>query len=175
MEIRESTSSEIIRISDLHKSAFGETDGDTIAKLVIDLFKDHTAQPILSLVGIENETLIGSVLFSGVKIVSSAESVSASILAPMAVLKDHQDRGVGSAIIKHGLETLNQQGANIVFVYGDPTYYTRFGFHTNHMISPPQKLKYPEAWLAMELQQNMLSSVTGSVQCAKTLNDPKHW
>ena len=49
-------------------------------------------------------------------------------LAPCAVLPDYQDRGVGSAAIRTGLEAARRLGENLVIVLGHPAYYPRFGF-----------------------------------------------
>lgn len=175
MKIRQSTFDETALIIDLHRSAFGDPEGETIAKLINQLFSDQSAQPILSLVAEENSTLIGSVIFSKVTIDGASDCISACILAPLAVHKEHQGKGIGMKLMKQGLETLQQRGVHFVFVLGDPAYYTRAGFSPNHKINAPHKLEYPEAWMAISLQDKQLSSVNGTVQCATTLNAPEHW
>ena len=49
-------------------------------------------------------------------------------LAPVAVLPEHQRRGIGGRLIRRGLDLLREWGEQIVIVLGHPDYYPRFGF-----------------------------------------------
>lgn len=49
-------------------------------------------------------------------------------LGPVAVLPDLQRRGIGSLLIKHGLEMARDRGASFVCVLGEPAFYGRLGF-----------------------------------------------
>jgi putative acetyltransferase len=46
----------------------------------------------------------------------------------MAVLPDHQRQGIGSALVRRGLDELQTRGCPFVVVVGHPEYYPRFGF-----------------------------------------------
>ncbi len=48
-------------------------------------------------------------------------------LAPLAVAPAHQRRGIGSALVRAGLDGAVRD-EELVFVLGDPAYYRRFGF-----------------------------------------------
>jgi len=50
------------------------------------------------------------------------------VLAPLAVAPEFQGRGVGSTLVRHGLERLRADGYDLAVVLGDPNYYGRFGF-----------------------------------------------
>jgi putative acetyltransferase len=54
--------------------------------------------------------------------------VTVQVLSPLGVLPEYQGRGIGSALVRHGLEAIASQGAPVVFLEGDPGYYSRFGF-----------------------------------------------
>ena len=86
-----------------------------VAKLAVDLLAEKTIPEILSLVAREIETTLGHVAFSPVK-VEFNESSKASILAPLAVHPEHQQKKVGSRLIEFGIEKLKEAGSNIVFV-----------------------------------------------------------
>lgn len=90
MKIRKSTELDRKDILDIHKKAFGNEKGAEIAKLVDDLFDDVTAKPILSLVAVENDKVLGHVLFTKVLATQNIPLISAQILAPLAVLPDTQ-------------------------------------------------------------------------------------
>ncbi len=128
MKIRTSIPSDIIKINHVHTAAFGEKEGPVIADLVNELFKDQTAQPVLSLVAVEGKKLIGHILFTKAGLTKANPPPNARILAPLAVLPFAQKKGAGEKLIKQGLKLLKKTGVDLVFVLGHPDYYPRFGF-----------------------------------------------
>src|SRR5260370_27683850 len=75
---------------------------------------------------------------------------SAVALAPVAVLPEHQRKGIGGRLIRYGLELLRCRGEKIVIVVGHPDYYPRFGFSREkaHSLESP----FPaEAFMAVLL------------------------
>lgn len=175
MKIRESVEKDKESIRKVHQNAFDQSEGETVSQLAIDLLEDKTALPILSLVAEQDNVIIGNVIFSSVYI-EGVEGVSAYILAPLAVTRFEQRKGVGTLLINKGLETLKECGAEIVLVYGDPNYYMRTGFKAGHNLKPPHKLQYPaEAWMAQELVERILTKTQGTVRCALSLNSPELW
>ena len=40
----------------------------------------------------------------------------------------HQKQGVGSQLVRRGIDVLTKEGGDVLLVDGDPTYYQRFGF-----------------------------------------------
>jgi putative acetyltransferase len=175
VEIRESVENDKESIRKVHLNAFDHSEGETISQLTIDLLEDKTALPILSLVAEQDNEIIGNIIFSSVSI-EGAEGTSVHILAPLAVTRLAQGKGIGTLLINKGLETLKQRGTEIVLVYGDPNYYIRTGFKAGHNLKPPYKLKYPEeAWMAQELVDSILTKTQGTVRCALSLNSPEYW
>ena len=179
LEIRKSTESDKLEIKNIHIKAFGETEGPKIAKLVRDLFHDKTAMPLLSLVAIEGEKIIGHILYTKVKITQTTEPVSAQILAPMAILPDFQSKGVGTQLIKEGLNLLKDSGVELVFVLGHPGYYPRTGFTPAGVLGYEAPYHIPEehadAWMVQELCSGVIGRIKGAVQCSYVLNQPEHW
>jgi len=175
MKIRESVENDKKRIRKVHQNAFDQSEREVVSQLAIDLLEDKTALPILSLVAEQDNEIIGNVIFSSVSI-EGVDGVSAYILAPLAVAKSVQRKGIGTQLINKGLETLKERGAEIVLVYGDPNSYMRTGFMAGHNLKPPHKLEYPEeAWMAQELVESILTKTQGIVQCASSLNSPELW
>ncbi len=171
MIIRESVENDKKSIRKVYQNAFDQSEGETVSQLAINLLEDKTALPILSLVAEQDNEIIGNVIFSSVNI-EGVEGVSAYILAPLAVTRLVQRSGIGTQLINKGLETLKERGAEIVLVYGDPNYYTRTGFKAVHNLKAPYKLEHPEAWMAQELVESILTRTQGMVQCASSLNSP---
>jgi predicted N-acetyltransferase YhbS len=175
MEIRESEDRDRHSIRALHREAFGESEGDLVSELAISLLEDRTARPILSLVAEDSGEIIGNIIFSTAHI-DGAEDISAYILAPLAVKKNHQRSGIGTQLITHGLEMLRERGATVVLVYGDPHYYKRTGFVAGHGLEPPHALKYPvDAWMAQYLKESTPAEIRGKVRCARSLDPPEYW
>ena len=179
MQIRKSTESERKEILNIHNQAFGKAKGPVISKLVEDLLDDKTAMPTLSLVAIENGKLIGHILYTKATITNTELPISAQLLAPLAILPDEQNKGIGEKLINEGLNQLKESGTELVFVLGHPAYYPRCGFFPAGEKGFDAPYPIPEehaaAWMVQELNGCVLEKATGKVQCSKVLNEPQHW
>jgi len=177
--IRQSTGSELKEILNIHNQAFGKDKGSVIAKLVDDLLKDETAIPILSLVAVEKNKLIGHILFTKALVTKTENSISARILAPLAILPNEQKKGIGVKLINEGLKMLKESGTELVFVLGHPAYYPRCGFIPagEQGFQAPYHIpeEHAEAWMVQELKDDILKNNSGKIQCSKILNEPQHW
>jgi putative acetyltransferase len=84
----------------------------------------------LSLVAIEDgDEVVGHVAFSPVKIDGKDQGWFG--MGPVAVWPERQRGGVGSELVRAGLERLRKSGAQGIVVLGDPAYYGRFGFRAH--------------------------------------------
>lgn len=131
--IRKEEEKDYQEVYDLVKKAFETaevSDGDE---------QDYAAQlrfsenfiPDLSLVAEYKGQLIGQIMFTKTNIVQNAKVVSeALLLSPLSVLIEYRKMRVGSALIQEGFKLARKLGFSIVFVCGDPDYYSRFGFKT---------------------------------------------
>jgi putative acetyltransferase len=118
----------------------------------------------ISLVAMIDSHVVGHILFTPVRIEGDPR-LSATGLAPMAVLPEFQRRGVGSALINAGLEGCRAAGHDLVVVLGHPEFYPRFGFvvAADHGLS----CEYPvprEAFMVMELRSGSLARARGLVR-----------
>lgn len=86
----------------------------------------------LSLVAVENDEIIGHVAFSPVTIDGIHNNWFG--LGPISIRADKQKQGIGTAIVKHGLKTLQTQGANGCALIGNPAVYTPMGFTSNGLL-----------------------------------------
>jgi putative acetyltransferase len=83
---------------------------------------------VTSLVAVENDRIVGHILFSRLPIHMGGSVIPAVALAPMAVIPSRQRQGVGSALVRNGLRACQMAGERIVIVLGHPDYYQRFAF-----------------------------------------------
>jgi putative acetyltransferase len=146
IEIRESLSRDVISIEKLYPDAFPDED---LLPLVRALLGEGPS--VLSLVGIIDRALAGHVIFTTCGIVGSTDKVS--LLGPLAVASAWQRRGVGGALVRAGLQRLENSGVIQVYVLGDPAYYQRFGFAPEAGVSPPYPLPvdWQGAWQSVSL------------------------
>lgn len=94
---------------------------------IVGMLRDSCSD-LLSLVAIAAERAVGHILFSPVTIDRKELHPEGMGLAPMAVLPAYQGRGVGSRLVRAGLERLQKASIPFVVVLGHPNYYPRFGF-----------------------------------------------
>ena len=113
-------------VRSVHQRAFGGEHGNTVAGLVDALRRDDPAA--LSLVCEETDEVVGYVMFSRCLLDAPRRLVDVQSLSPLAVAPEWQRRGIGSALIRRGLRELDERGVPLVFLEGDPRYYSRTGF-----------------------------------------------
>jgi putative acetyltransferase len=173
MKIAKAGATDLDVVMRVEREAFGQDDE---ANLVAALLRDPTAQPALSLLAYDDDYAIGHVLFTRVTL-DRHPDVSCSILAPLAVVHAFQRRGVGRALIEHGARVLAESGVKLLFVLGDPAYYTRCGFGPAipHGLRAPYPIVPEEAWMVRSLVPGMLGKVEGTVACAASLARPEYW
>lgn len=177
--IRLATPEDQPHIVDVIHAAFGEDEGQEISDLVNNLLEDHSARPMLSLVAVNKNRIVGHILFTATHLKDLTTEVRSSILAPLSVQPEYQKKGIGSQLTRKGIEHLQNEGVGLVFVLGDPAYYQRHGFTAagKYRLEAPYKLpqEYFDAWMVKELQPGIIGSVNGVVTCANALDDIKYW
>lgn len=178
LKIRKAAKPDLIDILKVEAKAFGAEKGPEIQNLVTGLLDDPTAVPQLSLIALEDMRAIGHILFTKARI-AAKKPVAAALLAPLAVIPEARNRGVGGLLIQEGLRLLPESGAKLVFVLGYPDYYGRHGFKpaAAHGFEAPYPIsaEHADAWMVQELEPGFIGRVSGTVLCADVLNQPKHW
>lgn len=137
LEVRESQPTDLASIETLYPDAFPDED---LLPLVRDLLGEDPS--VLSLVGIADRRLVGHVIFTICGLAECPEKVA--LLGPLGVASARQRQGIGSALVRAGLQRLEKTGTAQVYVLGDPAYYGRFGFEREAGVAPPYPL--PEQW-----------------------------
>lgn len=121
------------------------------------------ADPRVALVAEAAGRVVGHVLFTPVAVDGCGKRLMG--LAPMAVRPGLQRRGVGSLLVRGGLERCAQLGAEAVVVLGHPDYYPRFGFRPAADFGIDCEYDVPpEVFQALELHDGALDDVAGTVR-----------
>ena len=82
----------------------------------------------LALVAEEDGRVIGDAVYSPMTCNEAREGLTAVCLGPLAVLPEYQRKGVGSALVRHGIELCREAGFDVMALLGSTAYYGRFGF-----------------------------------------------
>jgi len=120
IQIRPEQPTDIPAIREVNLLAFGQG----LEGQIIDALRTNSAV-LLSLVAIVENQIVGHILYSPLSI---DDKIVGAGLGPMAVLPDHQRRGIGSQLIAAGNQELKDSGCPFIVVLGHADYYPRFGF-----------------------------------------------
>ena len=176
MHIRLATSLDRDDIRSVHLAAFAEDEREIVSEIAVNLLEEESTPQTISLVAETEGIVVGHVAFSPVTI-NSNESVQGYILAPLAVKPDYQKRRIGSKLIESGIQQLSGMEVDILFVYGDPGYYSRFGFSVDaaECYIPPYKLQYPFGWQGIALDGFSMGKTAINITCVASLCYPELW
>lgn len=149
-------------IRTIHRRAFG---GETESAIVDSVRSAPGFDRSLSIVAEFAGAAVGHVLFSAVEIVGEERKTDALALAPIAVMPAYQRRGIGTQLVRAGLDACRVRGHKLVVVLGHSAFYARFGFveaSTSAIYAPwsvPSK-----AFRVAELSPKALCGVHGIVR-----------
>ena len=119
---------------------------------------------LVSLVAEVDGATVGHILFSPVSLAEHPQ-LKVMGLGPMAVAPRHQRKGVGSALVRKGLEQCRQLGYRAVVVLGHPEYYPRFGFVPASKFAIRSEYDVPEnVFMIAELEAGALRGVSGLIR-----------
>jgi putative acetyltransferase len=119
---------------------------------------------LISLVAEEDGIIVGHIAFSPVGVDGATVEGTGVGLAPLAVLPDHQRRGIGSRLIRDGLEACERAGYGFVVVLGAPALYRRFGFDRADRRGLGNEYDAGEEFMALELRQGAIPEAGGIVR-----------
>lgn len=128
---------------------------------------------LLSLVALLGEKIIGHILFSPVTIEGSFGNLQGVGLAPMAVLPEFQRQGVGSELIRAGIEILRESICPFIIVLGHPEYYPRFGFERASLYGIKSQWEgIPNhAFMILWLDKTVMNHVSGVAKYRDEFNE----
>ncbi|MGH7822213.1 MAG: GNAT family N-acetyltransferase [Candidatus Binatia bacterium] len=160
MEIRPETNADRAAVAIVHRLAFGRSEEAELVAAVRGL-----AAPEISLVALREGAIVGHILFTPVTIGEPPAPVAAVGLGPLAVLPRLQRSGIGSELVRQGLDAVRRRAQEVVVVLGHPGFYPRFGFepvarHGLRYLQPVPE----EAFMVLEIVPGRLRGLSGAIR-----------
>lgn len=163
--IRQETTEDVNEVYQVVKKAFenAEHSDHDEHNLVNRLRTSSKFIPELSLVAEDNGNIVGHILFTEIKV--GDDTLIA--LAPVAVIPEMQNKGIGKLLIIEGHKIASQLGYKGSVVLGHETYYPKFGYKKASQYGIQAPFEVPdENFMALELKNGGLSEVQGVVEYA---------
>ncbi len=168
LSIRQEAARDFAAIRDVNEEAFGQAEeADIVEKL------RNSGTSVLSLVATRNDRVVGHIQFSPVIIEHDGGVIEGVGLAPMAVLPDYQNQGIGSALVEAGIRALGERSCPFMIVLGHPNYYPRFGFEraSRHGIVSEWKDIPVDVFMLLILDENVMKNVAGEARYGAEFNE----
>jgi putative acetyltransferase len=118
-----------------------------------------------SLVAVDQGQIVGHTHLSVGWVDAPARLIQVLTLSPLAVVPSRQSRGVGKLLLVHAIAEAANLAAPLVFLEGDPAYYSRHGWRAavDLGFSPPsQRIPLP-AFQVITLDTYEPASMTGAL------------
>lgn len=167
VNIRKETPDDYQWVVELTERAFKTmpfSDGDE-GELVANLHKSDSFISGLSMVAEVDGLVVGHILFTPVMITNENQKFTSLTLAPVSVLPEFQNKGIGSQLIRAGHLKAIELGFTSVIVFGHAEYYPRFGYRpcSKWDIKPSFPIPNDNVFMALELTEGALNGVSGNV------------
>lgn len=169
MNIRQETEDDFAAIYTLIETAFKTAavcDGDE-QDYSVSLRAGDTYIPEFSLVAEKDGRIIGHIMLTKTTVRDGSHHHDFLLLAILSVAEDCRREGVGSALVSVALDRAKRAGHQAIFLAGDHTYYSRFGFVPASRFNIRHQQNLPAEMLnnimAQELEPHALESISGTI------------
>jgi putative acetyltransferase len=159
IKIRIENSHDHLQISKVNILAFAR---ENEANLITEIRSSDCYIPELSLVAEIDDTIVAHIMFSYIELMGE-ERLQVLSLAPVAVISEFQRQGIGTALIKHGLEKADAMGEALAIVLGSPLFYNRFGFMSSAIYGIKCPFDVPEDVFMVKVFKNFQPKYQGEV------------
>lgn len=172
IKIRQEQEKDLPIIYDLITAAFADMqESDHREQFLVErLHKSNSFIPQLSLVAeTDDRKIVGYILLTEVDIVSDDNSITSLGIAPLAVLPEFQNQGIGGLLLQEAHQIAKELGYGTAVLIGHKDYYPRFGYRKaiDYGIEFPFDISY-ESCMVIGLHPEALDGVCGTVRYPDT-------
>ena len=83
----------------------------------------------------------------------------------MAVIPEMQNKGIGSLLVKAGIQQCISEDYDAIVVLGHPNYYPKFGFVPSPEYGIKSEYEVPQdVFMVLELKEKVLQGMQGTVK-----------
>jgi putative acetyltransferase len=166
IDIRSQSPKDIPAVRTINELAFGRP----IEADIVDQLREN-CPGTLSLVAASENQVIGHIFFSPAVIENPGNKLDGMALAPMAVTPDFQRKGVGSMLIKAGIEIIKKTTCPFIITVGHPEFYSCFGFEKASDYSLRSQWDVPDdAFMVLILNAEAMAGVSGTAKFRQEFN-----
>lgn len=108
--------------------------GDEALAVLLDDLRTSVAWLGLSFVAELDGEVVGHVAYTRAWVDDPGELVEVLVLSPLSIRPDHASKGIGTALVMESLDLLAGRDEPLVFLEGDPGFYSRLGFIEGAML-----------------------------------------
>lgn len=147
--------------------------GKAVVGELVDAFRQSPDWlPGLSFVAELDGAIVGHILFTRSLLDAPRRLVDVLVLSPVSVASANQGRGIGSALIRHGLAQVRDRSEPLIFLEGAPGYYARFGFEPGESLGFRRpSLRIPEPAFQVIRQPSWEPWMTGTLVYSRVFWD----
>jgi len=137
LTIRQEQERDHYAVESLTRDAFWSTNRSVgpVAKicdehlLVHKLRSTPTLVPELNLIAEQDGKIVGHIIYTVSKIIGEQGTAHEMLtFGPLSVAPEHQNTGIGGALMRHSFKIAKELGHKAVIIFGHPHYYPRVGF-----------------------------------------------
>lgn len=167
IHIRQETPSDFDAVFHVVERAFHDAEfTDHREQFLVQRLRNSTAFiPELSLVATHDGTIVGYVLMTKIVIRNNNRSFDSLALAPVAVLPEYQNQGIGGKLIEEAHRIARALNFASVIVLGHSEYYPKFGYRKATDFGIKLPFDVPDEYcMAIELMPGGLERISGTVE-----------
>lgn len=140
--------------------------------LVAKLRKGNTFIKELSLITEVNGEIVAHVLLTKLTLKNSNKDIEVLSLAPISVLPDFQNKGIGGKLIEEAHRRACKLGFHAIVLVGHEDYYPRFNYEllSNYKLTIPFEVPEKNAFI-YELKSGSIAGIEGELEFPKVFFD----
>jgi putative acetyltransferase len=163
--IRKETEKDYRAVEELTREAFWNVyiPGCNEHYILHNLRNRHDFIPELDFVAEKGGQIVGNIVYSR-GIIKNQQGAEKEVICfgPVSVLPAFQKQGIGSALIIHTINLARTMDFPAIIIYGDPRYYSRFGFRCGEKYEiKTSDDKFAVALQVLELKQGVFINISG--------------